>query len=121
MKATIKNLMQLAGLQKAGGHMVTYTCLPSTNEVVFFYVSTVDFTNENSFVAWHGLPDGCIAPSQDELETALSVWLKTHTPEQYKIENCYQRMRDNLAENIAISKGLEAGQDLETVIKSLIK
>lgn len=118
MKAAIKNLFQLAGLQTSkNGHLCTYTVEPESNEIVFFYVGawTDDTQRKNAFIAFHGIPDGSTTPSINELESALSNWLKHNKPEPYDISKVYERMRCELD----INKRLSAGESINEIINSL--
>ncbi len=120
MKATIKNLFQLAGLQHGtDSHLCTYTVEPESNEVVFFYVGILDTSNGtktgNSFIAFHGIPDGCIFPTSNKLEAALKQWLKHNKAKPYDISKIYDRMREELE----INKRLSAGETINEIINSL--
>jgi hypothetical protein len=120
MKATIKNLFQLAGLQTSkNGHLCTYTVEPESNEIVFFYVGAWadDTQQKNAFIAFHGLPDGSTTPSISELESALKNWLKTHKAQPYDISKVYERMRCELE----INKRLGQGETIKDIINSLNK
>ena len=110
MKASIKNLFQLAGLKTdKGSHLCTYTIEPESKTIVFFYVGVIDTTNGtktgNAFIAFHGIPKGCTFPTNEELERALTNWLKYNTPQPYDISMVYSRMRDELEINERLSNG----------------
>lgn len=120
MKPNIKNLFQLAGLQHGtDSHLCTYTVEPESEKVVFFYVGVIDNSESknkgNSFIALHGLPNGCMKPSDSELEAALKNYLKTNKAKPYDISKVYERM----GEELEINKRLSAGETINEIINSL--
>jgi hypothetical protein len=119
MKQTVKTLLSIAGLQTSkNGHLCTYTICPKSNEIVFFYVGILDTTNgtqkENCFIAFYGLPDGSTAPSNNELENALSKWLKHNTAKPHDISMVFSHM----SEEMEINKRLSAGETINEIINS---
>lgn len=117
MKASIKNIFQLAGLQTSkNGHLCTYTVCPDSNEIVFFYVGvwTDGARRKNDFIAFHGIPDGCTFPSNNELESALNQWLKHNKPKPYDISMVYGQIREELD----INKRLSDGETINEIINS---